>query len=216
MNRTLGTAALSLSVLIVSHSAQAASAVSVAYGTITNVSQQEKDVSGGKAGGAVLGGMVGLYSGKGKSSSNKAAPLAARKSVLSPEARWPRARKAVYTVSLVEGGTVNVVMEGTFRTGDCVGVEQGGASANLRRVSDEFCRNSGSALQPYKAEHKKEADECAQAKKNLSGGANRRGSKGRTAEDEHPVPGLAICRETFPSSSRSIDVGRRVGSLTAS
>ena len=29
--------------------------------------------------------------------------------------------EAVYTVSLVEGGTVNVVMEGTFRTGDCVG-----------------------------------------------------------------------------------------------
>ena len=168
MNRTLGTAALSLSVLIVSHSAQAASAVSVAYGTITNVSQQEKDVSGGKAGGAVLGGMVGLYSGKGKSSSNKALrTLGGAKVGSVAGSTMAKGTEAVYTVSLVEGGTVNVVMEGTFRTGDCVGVEQGGASANLRRVSDEFCRNSGSALQPYKAEHKKEADECAQAKETL-------------------------------------------------
>ena len=75
--------------------------------------------------------------------------------------------ETVYTVSLVAGGTVRVVMEGSFRSGDCVSVEQGGASANMRRVSDEFCRNSGSELQPYTAEHKREADECAQAKDQL-------------------------------------------------
>jgi len=168
MNRTLGTAALSLSVVIAPHSAQAAGLVSVAYGTITGAGQQEKDTAGGKTGGAVLGGMVGLYSGKGKSGSNKALRTMGGAAVGSAAGgTMARGTEMVFTVSLVEGGTVRIVMDGNFRTGDCVAVEQGGPSANLRRVSDEFCRNSSSALQPYKAEHKREADECAQAKELL-------------------------------------------------
>ena len=40
-------------------------------------------------------------------------------------------------------GTVRVVMDsGSFHRGDCVAVEQGGVSANLRRVSSEFCFNN--------------------------------------------------------------------------
>lgn len=168
MNRTLGVAALSLSILVVSHPAHAASVVSVAYGTISGVSQQEKDTAGGKAGGAVLGGMVGLYSGKGKSGSNKALRTMGGATIGSAAGgTMAKGMQSVYTVSMVEGGTVRVVMDGNFRSGDCVAVEQGGPSANLRRVSDEFCRNSSGALQPYKAEHKREAGECAQAKEQL-------------------------------------------------
>jgi hypothetical protein len=37
----------------------------------------------------------------------------------------------------------------------------------MRRVSEEFCRNYASVPQQYKVEHKKEADECAQAKQQL-------------------------------------------------
>jgi hypothetical protein len=74
----------------------------------------------------------------------------------------------VYTVDLVNGGTVRVVMDsGSFHRGDCVAVEQGGPSANLRRVSGEFCLNNAAVPQQYKAAQQSEADQCAQAKQRL-------------------------------------------------
>lgn len=169
MYKTLGTKILPLALAFATGSVHAAKMISVAYGSITGVGQQEKDTSGGKAGGALLGGMVGLYSGKGKSTSNKALRTLGGAAVGGAAGgAVAKGRETVYTVSLVEGGTVRVVMDSeSFRSGDCVAVEQGGASANLRRVSEEFCRNSSSVPQEYKAEHDKEAGECAQAKQQL-------------------------------------------------
>ena len=62
---------LTVSVLLAGN-AQATQLSAVAYGTIVAVSQQEKDTSGGTAGGAIVGGLLGLATGKGKSGSNKA------------------------------------------------------------------------------------------------------------------------------------------------
>ena len=169
MTRSLAVTALLSAILITTVNAQASKMVSVAYGTITAVNQQERDTSGGKAGGALVGGLVGLYTGKGKSTSNKALRTLGGAAVGSAAGgTMARGREMVYTVSLVNGGTVRIIMDsGNFRSGDCVAVEQGGASANMRRVSDEFCRNYSSVPQQYKAEHEKEADECAQAKQQL-------------------------------------------------
>lgn len=169
MTRSLAVTALLSAILITTVYAQASKMVSVAYGTITAVNQQERDTSGGKAGGALVGGLVGLYTGKGKSTSNKALRTLGGAAVGSAAGgTMARGREMVYTVSLVNGGTVRIIMDsGNFRSGDCVAVEQGGASANMRRVSDEFCRNYSSVPQQYKAEHEKEADECAQAKQQL-------------------------------------------------
>ena len=150
-------------------SVHASKMMSVAYGTITGVNQQEKDTSGGRTGGAVVGGLAGLYTGKGKSSSNKALRTLGGAAVGSAAgSTMARGTEMVYTVSLVEGGTVRIIMDsGNFHRGDCVAVEQGGASANMRRVSGEFCSNNASVPQQYKAEHQNEADECAQAKQQL-------------------------------------------------
>ena len=169
MTRSLAVTALLSTILITTVNAQASKMVSVAYGTITAVNQQERDTSGGKAGGALVGGLVGLYTGKGKSTSNKALRTLGGAAVGSAAGgTMARGTEMVYTVSLVNGGTVRIIMDsGNFRSGDCVAVEQGGASANMRRVSDEFCRNYSSVPQQYKAEHEKEADECAQAKQQL-------------------------------------------------
>jgi len=162
-------AALLSAILSTAGSAQAAKMISVAYGTITGVNQQEKDTSGGKAGGAVVGGLVGLYTGKGKSSSNKALRSLGGAAVGSAAGgTMARGTELIYTVSLVEGGTVRIVMDsGNFHRGDCVAVEQGGASANMRRVSGEFCSHNAGVPQQYKAEHQKEANECDQAKQQL-------------------------------------------------
>jgi outer membrane lipoprotein SlyB len=169
MTRSLAVTALLSAILITTVNAQTSKMVSVAYGTITAVNQQERDTSGGKAGGALVGGLVGLYTGKGKSTSNKALRTLGGAAVGSAAGgTMARGTEMVYTVSLVNGGTVRIIMDsGNFRSGDCVAVEQGGASANMRRASDEFCRNYSSVPQQYKAEHEKEADECAQAKQQL-------------------------------------------------
>ena len=162
-------AGLLSAILFTAGTVQASNMVSVSYGSITGVNQQEKDTSGGKKGGALVGGLVGLYTGKGKSTSNKALRTLGGAAVGSAAGgTMARGTELVYTVSLVNGGTVRIIMDsGNFRSGDCVAVEQGGASANMRRVSDEFCRNNASVPQQYKTEHVKEADECAQAKQQL-------------------------------------------------
>jgi len=169
MNRTLWVIALLSVTLFTAGSVQASKLMAVAYGTITAVNQQARDTSGGKTGGALIGGLTGLYTGKGKSASNKALRALGGAAVGSAAGgAMARGTEMVYTVSLVDGGTVRVIMDtGAFHSGDCVAVEQGGASANMRRVSGEFCTNNASVPQEYKAEHQTEADECAQAKQQL-------------------------------------------------
>jgi outer membrane lipoprotein SlyB len=166
--KLLMTAVLSAS-LLAAGSVQAATIMSVSYGTITGINQQARDTSGGASGGAVLGGLVGLASGSGRSRSNRALRTLGGAAVGSAAGRTiAQGTEMVYTVDLVNGGTVRVVMDsGSFHRGDCVAVEQGGPSANLRRVSSEFCLNNAAVPQQYKAAQQSEADQCAQAKQRL-------------------------------------------------
>jgi outer membrane lipoprotein SlyB len=154
--------------ILTAGSLQAASLMAVAYGTVTGISQQERDTSSGSRGGAIVGGLAGFASGSGRSGSNRALRTLAGGAGGSALGRtMARGTETVYTVSLVEGGTVRIVMDGNFRMGDCVSVERGGGSNNMRRVSNEFCTNNARIPSQYKAEHQREADECAQATQRL-------------------------------------------------
>lgn len=149
-------------------SVQSATMMAVAYGTITGISQQESDTTSGSRGGALVGGLAGFASGSGRSSSNRALRTLGGGALGSAAGRtMARGTETVYTVSLIQGGTVRIVMDGNFRMGDCVSVEQGGGSNNMRRVSSEFCTNNARVPAQYKAEHQREADECAQATQRL-------------------------------------------------
>jgi outer membrane lipoprotein SlyB len=143
--------------------------MAVAYGTITGINQQERDTSGGSRGGAIVGGLAGFASGSGRSGSNRALRTLAGGAGGSALGRtMARGTEMVYTVSLVDGGTVRMVMDsGNFSRGDCVSVERGGGSNNMRRVSSEFCSNNARVPAQYMAEHQREADECAQATQRL-------------------------------------------------
>jgi outer membrane lipoprotein SlyB len=169
MNKTFFMTALLSASLFAAGSVQASTIMSVSYGTITGINQQERDTSGGATGGAVVGGLVGLATGRGRSRSNRALRTLGGAAVGSAAGRtMARGTEMVYTVDLVRGGTVRVVMDsGNFHRGDCVAVEQGGVSANMRRVSGEFCLNNAAVPQQYKAAHQREADQCAQAKQRL-------------------------------------------------
>ena len=45
---------------------QAASLMAVSYGTITGISQQERDTGSGSRGGAIVGGLAGFATGSGQ------------------------------------------------------------------------------------------------------------------------------------------------------
>ena len=171
MNKTFITTILLSTILfpLSTVSVQAATVMAVSYGTITGVNQQARDTSGGATGGALLGGIVGLASGSGRSRSNRALRTLGGAAVGSAAGRtMAQGTEMVYTVDLLNAGTVRVVMDsGNFARGDCVAVEQGGPSANLRRVSSEFCFNNAAVPQQYKAAIQREADQCAQAKQRL-------------------------------------------------
>ena len=152
------------SILLVGN-AQATKLSAVAYGTISAVSKQEKDTSDGKTGGAIIGGIIGLATSSGRSTGTKVLRSgvgAAAGSAVGGAAA--SGTEMAYTVDLVGGGTVRVVMDsGNFHQGDCVSVERGNTN-NMRRVSSEFCSHNEQVPEEYKAEHTKEANECAQAK----------------------------------------------------
>jgi outer membrane lipoprotein SlyB len=169
MNKTIFITALLSATLFAAGSAPAATIMSVSYGTITGINQQARDTSGGSTGGALLGGVVGLASGSGRSRSNRALRTLGGAAVGSAAGRtMAQGTEMVYTVDLIDGGTVRVVMDSaSFHRGDCVAVEQGGPSANLRRVSHEFCLNNAAIPQQYKAAQQQEADQCAQAMQRL-------------------------------------------------
>jgi outer membrane lipoprotein SlyB len=170
MNKTFFMTALLSVSLFAAGSAQASRIMSVSYGTITGINQQARDTSRGTTGGALLGGVAGLATGRGRSRSNQALRTLGGAAVGSAAGRtMARGTEMVYTVNLLSGGTVRVVMDsGNFHRGDCVTVEQGGGvSANMRRVSGEFCSNNAAVPQQYIAEQQREADQCAQAKRRL-------------------------------------------------
>ena len=146
--------------------AQRTNMAAVGYGRVTGVEQVRIEDNSGKAAGTIVGGALGLASGRGKSGSNKAlralggaaAGRAVGGAMSGDKYAW------AYTVSLETGGTVRVVTEaGGMQVGDCVAVERGDYN-NIRRVSDVACTDNSNEV--YE-EHQEDADECAAAKREL-------------------------------------------------
>ena len=71
MLRKITCAGLLTGSLLWAGSVQATELSAVAYGTISAVSQQKKDTSGGKTGGAIVGGLLGLATSSGRSTGTK-------------------------------------------------------------------------------------------------------------------------------------------------
>ncbi len=134
---------------------------SVTYGRITAVQQGSTTTQGAHAGGAILGGALGLVSGSGQSSSNRALRGATGAVAGQRLSAAANARPAFeYTVLLNGQTTIRVVTdEAGMRVGDCVSVERGGFN-NLRLVDDARCDRPAKASQAAV----RDANACEQAK----------------------------------------------------
>jgi outer membrane lipoprotein SlyB len=128
-----------VSVLVAS---SAAAQTSISYGKITAVKPVTVSQTEPQAGGALVGGMLGLATGSGQSGSNRALRAAAGGVAGQQAARLASSKQVFeYTVLMRDTTTTVVTDETGLRVGDCVAVEQG-PYVNLRLAADAQCATS--------------------------------------------------------------------------
>lgn len=148
--------------------------IQVQYGVVVS-SQYVQEASNAPAG-ALVGGAIGLYTGKGKSSGSKfrrsAAGAIAGGATASAVQGSRDARQ--YEVR-TQSGTVVIISDQTeVKVDDCVIVENPGTTnANIRRVPGTYCDPaSAEVVAELQDEAQEEAAECAAAKQELSAAAD--------------------------------------------
>ncbi|WP_027469812.1 hypothetical protein [Deefgea rivuli] len=138
----------------------------VSYGRITAVNAATEGNANAQVAGALVGGTVGLASGSGRSSSNRAL-----RAVGGGFAGQQLTRMATnsqvfeYTILMNNNRTITMVIDQAGkRVGDCVSVEQG-AFNNLRLAADSRCTGRAQATVPRN--DARNADACDEAKQGL-------------------------------------------------
>ena len=113
---------------------------SVKYGKITAVKPVTVENTQAQVGGALVGGAIGLVSGRGKSGSNKALRTVAG-GVAGQQVGKLASGKQAFEYTILMGGTSTITVvtdEAGMRVGDCVAVEEG-PYVNLRLAADTQC-----------------------------------------------------------------------------
>jgi hypothetical protein len=144
--------------------------VTIQYGKVTGVSDVDLS-SGAVPAGVLVGGALGIASASGKSSGKKArnAIVGAAATGAVAGAAQGSQKGALYKIDAGPGGVIQVVSDQReIRQGDCVAVEKSGDTANVRRVSADYCdKANDAAVKAVAGESRKEAEECAAAKQQL-------------------------------------------------
>jgi len=137
---------------------------SIGYGKITAVKLATAENSQAQTGGALVGGALGLLSGRGQSSSNRALRAVAG-GVVGQQVGKLTSSKQAFEYTILMGGTSTITVmtdEAGMRVGDCVAVERG-PYVNLRLAADAQC--APGAKPPASAS--RDAEACTQAKDEL-------------------------------------------------
>lgn len=144
--------------------------IQIQYGVVVASRYVQEKSNAGK--GALIGGAIGLYAGKGKSSGTKfrrAAAGAAAGGALTSAAQGNRDARE-YQVETATGSIVIISDQTEIQVDDCVIVENpGGGNANIRRVTSTYCDPaSAGVVSELQEEMLEEAQECVSAKQELS------------------------------------------------
>jgi outer membrane lipoprotein SlyB len=142
----------------------------VSYGRITAVRQVELQNDGAQAAGAMVGGLAGLATGSGQSSSNRALRTLGGAAV-GGRVAGAASRTTAFEYTVLVGGTntIRIVTEKAgLRVRDCVSVETGQFN-NIRLAPDERCdaAAAASAARAAPPAAQSAADACAQATQQL-------------------------------------------------
>ena len=131
----------------------AGTAVSIQYGTVTDIGVTQKDAQ--HAGGALAGGVIGAFIGPSRHRGLKMLGGAMAGAAIQGAATSGELQQ--YTVNMMNGATVKISTEQVeIRQGDCVAVEQG-QNANIRRESDIHFEPDVVKLESIPAHHQSAA-----------------------------------------------------------
>jgi outer membrane lipoprotein SlyB len=141
----------------------------VSIGVVEKAESIELQSSGGSAGGAVVGGVIGYNAGSGNSTSRKRRNAVIGGAIGSAAGSSGTTPGMQYTVKLDDGKTVIVISDQLqLRSGDCVSVEQIKDMANIREQDPAACNPEvKEALPDLQDEFVEDANECAQVKQEL-------------------------------------------------
>jgi len=153
-----------LGVVLVAGEANAQTTVT--YGRITAVRQVDIANQGAQAAGTIIGGALGVASGSGQSSSNRALRGIGGAAVGNRLAGAAGSSTGFeYTVLIGGTNTIRIVTEQAGkRVGDCVSVERGQFN-NIRLADEARCNAAANTAAPASA--RAEADACISAKEQL-------------------------------------------------
>ena len=144
--------------------------IQIQYGVVVASKYVEEKSNAGK--GALIGGAIGLYSGKGKSSGTKFRRTTAGAVVGGATASAAQGSREAreYQVKTATGFVVIISDQTEVHVDDCVIVENaGGKNANIRRVASTYCDPaSAEVVAELEDEALEEAQECLAAKEELS------------------------------------------------
>ena len=149
----------------------------VGYGRITAVRTVDVANTNAQPGGALLGGTIGMVSGRNQSASNQALRAGTGAFAGNRIARATTGTQSFEYTILQGGRTITMVTsEGGLRVGDCVSVERGTFN-NLRLADDARCaaparapaagQTPAPAPAPAPASAVREANACVSAKEQL-------------------------------------------------
>ena len=167
---TGATAALSVLLSCPVMAQKSGQSIQIQYGVVVASKYVQEKSNAGK--GALIGGAIGLYAGKGKSSGTKFRRTAAGAAVggaTAPVAQGSRDARE-YQVQTATGSIVIISDQTEIQVDDCVIVENaGGKNANIRRVASTYCDPaSAEVVADMQDEMIEEAEECLAAKDELS------------------------------------------------
>jgi hypothetical protein len=142
----------------------------IQYGYVVASKYVEEKSNAGK--GALIGGAIGLYSGKGKSSGTKFRRTAAGAVVGGATASAVQGSRDAreYQVRTASGVIVIISDQTEIDVDDCVVVETPSkGNANIRRVANTYCDPaSAEVVAELQDEMQEEAEECLMAKQELA------------------------------------------------
>ena len=140
------------------------------YGIVVASKYVQEASNAGK--GAVVGGAIGLYTGKGKSSGTKFRRTAAGAAIGGATASAAQGSREAreYQVKTASGIIVIISDQTEVHVDDCVVVETPSkGNANIRRVAETFCEpESAAVVAELQDEMLEEAEECVTAKQELA------------------------------------------------
>ena len=147
--------------------------IQIQYGVVVASKYVQEKSNAGK--GALIGGAIGLYSGRGKSTSKKVGRTATGAVVGGATASAAQGSRDAreYQVQTATGAIVIISDQTEIQVDDCVIVENpGGKNANIRRVASTYCDPaSADVVAELQDEMLEEAQECVAAKNELSAAA---------------------------------------------